>query len=489
MFTETKSGKVRGYKEKDMIVFKGIPYARAPVGALRFKPPVAPEAWDGVFEAKFYGNRAIQHQQEEGYVYSEDCLNLNVWTPGIDGKKRPVIVYIHGGGHIEGSNSDEFSAGHRLIRDKDAVMVAPNYRLGAFGYLYLGDRLGEEYAESGNCGLLDQLFALQWVRDNIAAFGGDPENVTLMGQSAGGKSAAALMVTPRAQGLFHKVIIQSGGIQCIRDRATAAALASLIVDALDLGENGMQQLLSLSAEELLNGQIKAYEHRLPVHLFGPVVDGHVLEEPPESFISTGRLAGIPVLIGYNREELGQADPHEAFNEAEVPDKLLYSYGYNSGYLLGQYRELRETMSPGSAFATLQTRYMYGNASLSLTQLLADYGSKVWCYRWDFSGHGVPDHSSEMAYLFGVDNIEKAEGYVPEHAYMSRLMHETWMTFILTGDPNNSLLPHWPACHSGTTGQRLLLDSYPYVEAIDLHAYDKLFPRQVITLHDPMAGRR
>ncbi|WP_052087759.1 carboxylesterase/lipase family protein [Paenibacillus wynnii] len=485
MLAETKSGKVRGYIEKDMIVFKGIPYARAPVGALRFKPPIALEAWDGVLEAKFYGNRAMQQQQDEGYVYSEDCLNLNVWTPGIDGKKRPVIFYIHGGGHIEGSNSDEFSTGQRLIRDKEAVMVAPNYRLGAFGYLYLGDRLGEEYAESGNCGLLDQLCALQWVRDNIAEFGGDPENVTLMGQSAGGKSAANLMVTPRAQGMFHKVIIQSGGIQCMRDRVTAAVLASFVVDALDLGENGTQQLLSISAEELLNGQIKAYEHILPVHLFGPVVDGRVLEEPPESFISTGRLAGIPVLIGYNRDELGQADPHEAFDEAEVPDKLSYSYGYNSGYLLSKYRQLRDTMHPGLAFSTLQTRYMYGNASLSLTQLLAEYGSKIWCYRWDFVGNGLPDHSSEMVYLFGVEKREKAEGYPPEHAYMSRLMNETWMAFILNDDPNNSLLPHWPACRSGAGDHRLLLEDYPYVETIDLHAYDKQFPRQVITLDDPV----
>ena len=168
MIIETKSGKVEGYPENGMIAFKGIPFAEAPVGKLRFKPPVPAAPWNGILKADKYGKRSLQ-TQEQGYCdeigFSEDCLNLNVWIPDSSATKRPVIFYIHGGGHFSGANSDPFFDGPHLIKDREAVMVAPNYRLGALGYLYLKDYLGDEYADSGNCGLLDQILALRWVHD------------------------------------------------------------------------------------------------------------------------------------------------------------------------------------------------------------------------------------------------------------------------------------------------------------------------------------
>ncbi|MGO4369327.1 carboxylesterase/lipase family protein [Paenibacillus sp. MCAF20] len=493
MIVETRYGKIRGHLDNGMLSFKGVSYARAPVGSLRFQPPQAPEAWDGVKDATKYGNRAMQQTQEEGFSYSEDCLNLNIWTPAADGSKRPVIFFIHGGGHVEGSNSDAFYAGHRLIRSKDAVMVSPNYRLGAFGYLYLGDILGERYAQSGNCGLLDQLFALRWVRDNIASFGGDPDNIILMGQSAGGKSVANLMVTPLARGLYSRAIIQSGGVQCIRDRATAMELANRVLRPLGIegrkdADAAEERLQRLKAEELLAAQVEAYAQFSSAHLFGPVIDGHVYHETPESYIGSGKLGSTPVLIGYAREELTPAEADPAFDEADVPDKLFYTYGNHGEGLLEKYKQFAHQAHPSIAFGKLQTQYVYGNASISLTQLLAESGCEVWCYRWDFEGRGLPNHSSEMPYLFGVSTAEREDGYDPEHAYMDEWMNEAWMAFVTKGNPNHPGLPYWPSCSSGEIGYRLLLDERPIVEPLHLHAYDKRFPMQVISLNESGSSR-
>ncbi|MGO4547211.1 carboxylesterase/lipase family protein [Paenibacillus sp. 2TAB23] len=479
MIVETRHGKVRGYADNDMHVFKGIPYAKAPMGQLRFKPPVMIENWEGTWDATVNGNRAMQQCRKEGYFYSEDCLNLDIWTPAADNKKRPVIFFIQGDGLFENSSSNDFADGHRLIQGREAVLVSLNYRLGAFGYLYLGDIVGDQYAESGNCGLLDQICALQWVRNNIAAFGGDPETIILMGHST-----ANLMVTPRAQGMFCRAIIQSGGVQCIRDHVTATALAKYVLESCLRQSNGHTEaewLQSMCAEELLAGQIKAYERISRGHLFGPVIDGLVIVESPESFISSDTFISVPVLIGYAKDELTPVCVDLDFKEEAVPKKLFYSYGDNSDYLFGKYLEFREQLHPSIAFGKLQTQYIYGDASISLTQLLAENGCEVWCYRWDFTGNSLPNHSSEIPYIFGISDREWEKGYRQEHTFMAAIMNKTWMTFILTGNPNHPELPNWPSCSSGEIGYRILLDEKCYVEPIHLHAYDKRFPMQVIQL--------
>lgn len=475
-----------------MYAFKGIPYARPPVGALRFKPPEPAEPWDGVRDATAYGSRAMQERREPGYVYAEDCLHLNVWTPAADDGRRPVIFFIHGGGHFEGSNADEKTSGPRLVGDRNAVMVSINYRLGAFGYLHVAHVLGEAYAASGNCGLLDQLLALRWVRDNIAAFGGDPDQVVLMGQSAGGKSVASLMATPGAQGLYRRAIIQSGGVQCIRDRETAESLANLTLHALgiDAGGERAEGLLHMSAETLLAGQIEAARRISPGHLFGPVIDGLTITEPPEAYLASGRARGVPVMIGYARDELASEGAAAPADDAEALEKLRYRFGANANYLSERYRSLLGRSDPQAAYGALLTQYVYGNASLALTQLLAESGCDVWCYRWDFAGARPPAHSSEMPYLFGVAADEDPEGYLPEHEGMARLLADTWMAFALTGDPNHPGLPAWPCCSTGEFGYRLVLDDPPRVEPLNLQAYDKRFPMQVIRLpaSDPAHAR-
>ena len=214
---ETRRGAVRGVGKDGLVLFRGLPYARPPIGPLRFRPPEPPEAWSGIRDATRFGSSAPQNGALIGPLMSlgigrtgEDCLHLNIWTPAADGRRRPVMVWIHGGAFILGSGSQMLYDGAALARRGDVVVVTINYRLGALGFLRLRDRFGSRLPASGNEGLLDQIAALQWVRDEISSFGGDPGNVTIFGESAGAMSCATLLATPRAGGLFHRAILQSG---------------------------------------------------------------------------------------------------------------------------------------------------------------------------------------------------------------------------------------------------------------------------------------
>jgi para-nitrobenzyl esterase len=480
----TKNGKLRGVEEKGMLTFKGIPFAKAPVGELRFRPPVPAEPWEGILEANQFGNRSLQTAEQEykdDLGFSEDCLNINIWTPAIDHKKRPVIFYIHGGGHFSGANSDKFFDGPHLIRGREAVMVAPNYRLGALGYLYLADILGEEYKDSGNCGLLDQILALKWVKENIAVFGGDPDMVILMGQSAGGKSVANLMVTPVAKGLFHRAIIQSGAVQCIRDTHTATMLAKIVLEKLGVADTP-EEVLTKSGEEIIAAQKEAYEVIDRAHLFGPVLDYRTIMERPKQYIESGKVGDIPVLIGYNKEELCYSDADYNRTDKESIAAYQRCYGKNWEIVYRKYQEYKKEYSAATAFDMAQTLCVYGNATISLTQLLAAAGNKVWSYRWDYGGvTGRAQHFSEMPYLFGYITEESGKDYDQVEEAIAKMMNETWMSFVCKGSPENSNILKWHPCTTGEIGYRMLLDKEIHLEQINLRAYYQELPMQVIKL--------
>lgn len=484
MIVETTKGKIEGVYENGMIAFKGIPYAKPPVGKLRFKAPVPVDNWNDTINANHFGPRCLQTKEQEykdNLEYSEDCLNLNIWTPTTGGEKKPVIFYIHGGGHISGANSDEFFDGQHLIRDKEAVMVAPNYRLGAWGYLYLGELLGEEYEDSGNCGLLDQLIALKWVNENISAFGGDPHMVILMGQSAGAKSVANLMVTPNAKGLFHRAILQSGATQCIRDRHTATKLALYTLEALGLTEITAREILNKSGEEILKAQELAYHKVNTGHLFGPVLDGKTIKESPEEYIQSGKMGNLPVLIGFNKEELFFSNPDINKYEEEVKEILQKTYGLNWAFVYEKYVKYCSKIPSPIAFDQIQTDCVYGNATSALTQLLSANGAMVWSYRWDYGGNGKASHFSEMPYIFGYTMEESMKGYDKKDQALAELMNETWMAFIMTGNPENQYLRKWYPCTMSEMGYRMHLDKVCHLEQINLHSYMEGFPMQVIKL--------
>ncbi|MGH7367997.1 MAG: carboxylesterase/lipase family protein [Candidatus Rokuibacteriota bacterium] len=263
VLVETRRGAVRGVAENGLAVFRGLPFARPPVGPRRFRPPEPPEPWAGVREAARFGTSAAQNGALVGPLMSlginrtgEDCLYLNVWTPGLDRARRPVLVWIHGGAFVLGSGSQMLYDGATLARRGDVVVVTINYRLGALGFLRLRDHFGPRLPATGNEGLLDQIAALEWVRDEIATFGGDPDNVTISGESAGAMSCATLLGVPRARGLFRRAILQSGAANYVWPRDTAARLADQML--AELGVGSPEALGAASPERLLAAQRRLF---------------------------------------------------------------------------------------------------------------------------------------------------------------------------------------------------------------------------------------
>jgi para-nitrobenzyl esterase len=259
VLVETRRGRVRGLAEAGLAVFRGIPYARPPVGPRRFGPPEPPEAWSGTHDATRFGSSAPQNGALIGPIMSlgigrtgEDCLYLNIWTPAADRRRRPVLVWIHGGAFLLGSGSQMLYDGATLARRGDVVVVTINYRLGAFGFLRLRDRFGQRLPATGNEGLLDQVAALTWVRDEIEAFGGDPGQVTIFGESAGSMSCATLLGLPRAHGLFHRAILQSGGANFVWPREIATELSDHVLD--ELAVTSPEALQTLGADRILEVQ-------------------------------------------------------------------------------------------------------------------------------------------------------------------------------------------------------------------------------------------
>src|ERR1700733_3909858 len=323
---ETNCGKIRGVVENGINVFKGVPYAEPPEGDLRFRAPRKLQPWTGVRDAFEFGNRAMQDDNafalppallkliggRELPPMSENCLVLNVWTPAVnDGRKRPVMFWCHGGAFIAGSGDSPWYEGTNLCRKGDVVVVTINHRLGAFGYLHLGE-FREEFAASGNAGMLDIVAALRWVRDNIAAFGGDAGNVTIFGESGGGAKVSVLMAMPAAHGLFHKAIMQSGVAVTVMDRGNATETAAAMLNELGLDKKQIGKLHEISFENLIKAQtavlakvgsgLSALANRRRLG-FNPVFDGKVLPQHPFEPSAPQISANVPLMIGTNKDEM------------------------------------------------------------------------------------------------------------------------------------------------------------------------------------------
>jgi para-nitrobenzyl esterase len=365
----TSFGRLRGVTAGGLYIFRGIPYARPPAGALRFRHPERPASWSGIRDATRFRPAAPQSLGLLGPVFSlgitrtdEDCLFMNVWTPGLDDQRRPVLVWIHGGAFVLGAGSQSLYDGATLARRGDAVVITINYRLGALGFLYLRQLSGGRIPASGNEGLRDQIAALQWVRDEITAFGGDPDNVTISGESAGAMSCATLLGTPHARGLFHRAILQSGAANHISTAETASAVAEELLSALRIRRRRMDELLSVSPERMVEAQARLFftlrpemkvvapilallrglgrasgaliaplKRRLPLLSYllwplsvpwralqlllvtgrtwpqglplQPVIDGDLLAGPPLETIADGLARDVPMLVGTNLDEL------------------------------------------------------------------------------------------------------------------------------------------------------------------------------------------
>lgn len=318
MIVNTRYGAVEGLVRGDVTAFLGVPFAASPVGDLRWRPPVPPTPWAGVRPAVEYGPAVPQCHDAVAeemlgqlpYPAAEDgCLNLNVWTPGTGDGPRPVMVWIHGGAFLNGSGRDVVYDGSRLAAKHGVVVVTVNYRVGVLGFLHLAEVLGAEHVSSGNVGLLDQVAALRWVGENIAAFGGDPGNVTVFGQSAGAMSIVSLITSPVASGLFHRAVAQSGSGELVGSPERADAVTHEVLAVLGLDESEAHRLWEvpvaelIAAEESVIAALRAGgdEVGLP---FVPVVDGVVLPARPLDAIRAGTVTPVPLLLGANRDEGG-----------------------------------------------------------------------------------------------------------------------------------------------------------------------------------------
>lgn len=465
---ETQQGKVAGTATDGLSVYLGIPYAAPPVGERRWRAPEPTAAWQGTRPAKQYGSDCAQALFPlDGAPLrtspSEDCLFLNVWTPGTarPGTNLPVMVWIHGGGFVNGGSSPAIYSGASFARD-GIVFVSLNYRLGRFGF-FSHPALTRE-GSGGNLGFLDQIAALQWVRDNIAAFGGDPSRVTVFGESAGGGSVHMLLQSPMARGLFHAAIIQSGGG---RDRSlpiATTASAAKIDEAFAPGLSA-EQLRALPADRV-TGDLNMMTMAQPGYS-GPTIDDRTMLGAPVDVIAAGGYPDLPVMVGANSADGFPlvTDKKKIFApfgpDAELARAIYDPDGAQSGiYVATQVSADQTFVEPARAVA----------------RALAEKGRTVFLYRFAHNGvkfgllAGGAPHASELPYVFDtVQDMRDAIG-APDDAAVAKLTHRYWVNFVKTGRPDGSgpdgagAVPQWPAAIVGdTTVQMIASQGASHVE--------------------------
>ncbi|HSS20480.1 MAG TPA: carboxylesterase/lipase family protein [Pyrinomonadaceae bacterium] len=448
----TRFGKIRGYVDNGINVFKGIRYG-ADTTTRRFLPPALPEPWTDVREAMNYGPASPQSSRANDKP-NEDCLFLNVWTPGLrDGRKRPVMFYIHGGAYNNGSGSSPLYDGVRLCRRGDVVVVSINHRLNAFGYLYLAP-FSSEFSDSGNAGQLDLVQALEWARDNIAEFGGDPAKVMVFGQSGGGAKIATLMVMPAAKGLFHRAATMSGQQVTASGPLNATLRTRAVLDALKLTPQRVTEIRNVPAERLLEA-INARDPVLPFGgiSFAPVLDERTLKRHPFYPDAPSQSAHIPMIIGNTHDEtrafLGGDETNFKLTWEQLPEKLApqMRVDIQPEIVVAEYRRLYPKYSPTEVFFAATTAGRSWRGAVIEAEERAKSGSPAYAYQLDWASpreggkFGAP-HASDIQLVFDNINQPGATAIGPQAQLMADQMSETFIAFARTGNPNNKQIPHW-----------------------------------------------
>ena len=471
---ETRFGKVRGADLGPTLVWKGIPYASPPVGPLRFQPPQPPAAWGGIRDATAFGpiapqlpfllaNGSLEVAMPE--PQSEDCLYLNIWAPHPDGQKRPVMVWVHGGALINGSGSQSDYDGATFAERGDLVLVTINYRLGILGFLALEELAGATYAASGNRGLLDQIAALQWVREHIAAFGGDPNNVTIFGESAGALSIAMLFGMPAARGLFQRAILESGPLHMVQQQQAATQTSKKVLEFLGLESAKVTELNTLPLEALLKAQARLMQYD-PIDGIQPHIDGVHLVETPVQALARGAGKDITLMVGTNRDEatlftetVTGEKPASALSTNAIPSairkrifKILRAYSPNTIALwrsLGRAALRLPDEQMQQMIVQIFTDYAARIPTIRLAEQHVQQGERIWMYRFDWPSplrtFGAC-HALELQFVW--DKLESAHfrillGDNPPRDLAQHMQH-AWIAFARTGDPNIPELPFWQA---------------------------------------------
>ena len=476
---ETRSGRLDGVELAGAEVFRGIPFARPPTGELRFRAPQPAEPWAGVRPADRFGWAAPQHASVlphrpllDGGETSEDCLYLNVWTPRADAGRRPVLVWIHGGALILCSGSMPLFDGSALAKRGDVVVVTLNYRLGALGFLHLADVLGEDFASDANCGHLDQIAALEWVRDNIAAFGGDPSNVTVFGESAGAMSIAALLAMPRARPLFRRAILQSGAANLTQTREMASEVAKQFVEAAEIDVASAGKLREVPAEHILGIQARVQLERAAqrqLMTYQTVVDGSLLPRAPLESLADGEARDIPLLGGTTLEEwafFASMDPTAAtVDEAGLRERIARTLfasddpEQSAGELVDFYAARRPGATPPELQTAIVSDLTFRAPLMRLLELQSAHQSSTYAYlfTWQKTPFGA-GHLMDVPFVFGSYADPGVASYVqggPEVDALAARMQDAWLAFARADDPSHDTLPPWPGYDASRRATMLL----------------------------------
>ncbi len=456
---ETAYGKVRGMLADGVYAFKGISYGASTAGGRRFLPPAKPESWTGEFQAFEYGPEAPQvspHTEipevlatiPAGLGMSEDCLKLNVWTPGLgQNDKRPVMVWLHGGGFASGNGCYTIYEGANLARKRDVVQVTVNHRLNSFGFLHLADIGGEQFAQATNAGMLDIVAALQWVHDNIERFGGDPNNVTIYGQSGGAGKVSTLLAMPPAQGLFHKAIIQSGAALTGVPREAATEGAKALMEKL--GAKTAADLQNVSMEDLIAATQGVRGLRL-----SPVIDEATLPRDPFRPDATPLAASIPVLCGTTETEVAffpntELDPIDDARLLERVKSATRAEDAAAKGLIALYREGRPGVSNIDVALIVESDARFRPGVLQEAELKSAQAAPVYMYYFKWrspvrDGKLKAFHTLEIPFVNeDVDQAQSMTGTGQDRYALQDRMSMAWTEFARTGNPNHMGLPNWP----------------------------------------------
>lgn len=469
IIVETMYGKLRGAEHDGIYTFKGIPYGAPTGGKMRFMPPAKPASWKGIRNAFDFGHQCPQNMHfsdleapqaddaTEGY--DEDCLYLNVWTPGLNkNSKRPVMFWCHGGGFFQGSGSWPWIYGESLARRGDVVVVTINHRLNLFGYFYLAEVGGEKYAASGNVGMLDLVAGLQWVHDNIIAFGGDPNNVMIFGQSGGGGKVCVLLTMPIAKGLFHRAAIQSSVYLRLNTSDRANELTHAMLTELDIKPSEIDKLQTMPVNQLLATMAKVNKTCHLSVLFSSVVDGKIVPTHPFFPVASSVSADIPIMVGCTTHEqtimsLGAGD-EEAFNlnEIQLQQRVVDLIGKpNAARVINTYKRIHPSVTPSELYFLLSTDRVGRMGTITLAERkFAQHSAPVYVYLFAWRSPGLggklgAPHTIDIPFVFYNTDIPKImTTSSPEVKELAGRVSDAWIQFARSGNPNHKELPEWSA---------------------------------------------
>jgi para-nitrobenzyl esterase len=465
----TTHGRLRGFEAANGIkTFRGIPYGASTAGQNRFMPPAPAAKWTGVREALEFGPSAPQREpgvERAGSPLAvaaarlpaegEDCLVLNVWTPAVgDGGKRPVMFWCHGGGFATGSGSSPGTDGTNLARHGDVVVVSVNHRLNVLGFTYLGEQGSAEFAPSGDVGMLDIVAALEWVRDNIAEFGGDPGNVTIFGQSGGGRKVATLLAMPAAHGLFHRAVIESGATLKLVERDQAKRVARALSKELGLEGPSPRQLQTVPLDRLMSAYfatVRAMNVDQMTMGFSPTVDGAVVPQHPFHPTAAPVSASVPLMLGSTRTELTLQTDDAAFSldQSGLRERVQGLFGDAGGKLIDIYAKANPGASPSDLYFLIASDHRYGAPVMKIAERRAALGQGavyLYYFRWESpydGGRLKSPHTIEIPFVFENVATSRLTKDAPDAPALADKVCDAWVAFARTGDPNTAKLPRWP----------------------------------------------